>query len=240
MSELGGGFDIYAHLRERPNPGAYCPHCNGVGGVEPHHELVLVCRICGAPRINMPDGMTVDAVALGQLKKVDKLRKKRGFLAGLGVVGGVSAAFGLFVTLLVFLIGTLGWSMLPMIMFVAPSVAAVLYARNGRKAATKEIASSLDAAWLSAAGELVRAGKVQSANDLAKVTGADAVKAQQLWTMLSVEAEIGNPQVRIDAGPVVAQVPADARFAELEARERQAEAEASAAVEDARAKGRTN
>ncbi|NUP07057.1 MAG: hypothetical protein HOW73_13465 [Polyangiaceae bacterium] len=240
MTELGGGFDIYAHLRERPSPQMVCPHCRGVGGVEPHPELVLVCKLCGAPRITMPDGMPNDPSSFAQLQKADRARKKRGFLGGLGVIGGVGAAFGVFVALLTLLFGGFAWSMVPFILFVVPSIAALLYARSARTSATKEVAASIDAAWMAAAADLVRAGKVRNAQDLVRATGVDPARAQQVMTMLSVDADIGAPHVRIDAGPVVAQVPADPRFAALEAREREAETEASAVLDDARAKNRTN
>lgn len=238
MTELGGGFDIYAHLRERPSPHMHCPHCNGVGGVTPHPELVFACNLCGAPRILMPDGMPMDLATLGLLKKADKARKKRGFLAGLTAVGAIGGGFGALVTLITFLVAGFGWSLVPALTFIAPAVLAIVYARGARAAASKEVASSVDAAWISAAGELVRAGKVKSAADLARVTGVDPGRAQQIFTMLSVDADLGASHVRIDAGPVVAQVPVDPRFAALEERERQAEAEASAAL-DARAKGRS-
>jgi hypothetical protein len=87
----------------------------------------------------------------------------------------------------------------------------------------------------------VRSGKVKSAAELAKVLGVDPARAQQVFTMLQVDADIGLSQVRIDAGPVASQVPVDPRFAALEtkaAEERQAEGEAGAALDDARAKGR--
>ncbi|MBK6517824.1 MAG: hypothetical protein IPM79_08550 [Polyangiaceae bacterium] len=237
MSQPGAGFDIYAHLQARPSPHMHCPHCNGVGGASPNPELVFACNLCGAPRIMMPDGMPVEPATLGLLQKADRARKKRGFLAGLGVVGAVGAAFGLLVTLITFFI-SVGWSLLPALLFVAPSILAIVFARGARGAATKEIASSIDAAWISAAGDLVRAGKIKSAADLSRVTGVDPGRAQQVFTMLTVDADLGASHVRIDAGPVVAQVPVDPRFAALEERERQAEAEASAAL-DARAKGRS-
>lgn len=241
MTELGQGFDLYAHLRERPSPQMTCPLCNGVGGVEPHPELVLVCKLCGAPRIPT-DGTPLELATLGQLKKADSARKKRGMMRGLGVVGGVSAAFATLLTLLTLLIGGLGWALAPLLLFVAPSVALALYARAARASAWKEVTASVDAAWMSAGADLLRAGKIKSASDLAKITGVDPARAQQVFTMLSVDADIGAPNVRIDAGPVVAHVPADPRFAALEARaaaEEQAELEANAANADARAKNRT-
>lgn len=245
MSELGGGFDIYAHLRERPGAHMTCPLCNGVSGVDPHPELILVCKLCGAPRIPVPEGSTVPPLAVAALKKADAARKKRGFLRGLQIVGGVGAAFGLFVFLITWLVGSFFWALMPAALFVAPAILAILWARSGRAAASKEVRAQVDAAWVAAGTELVRSGKVKTAADLMKVMGLDAIKAQEVFTLLSVDAEIGAPNLRVDpgAGPIVSQVPVDPRFAALEARaaaEQQAEAEAAAALEDARAKGRSH
>ncbi len=243
MTELGGGFDIYAHLREQPGAEARCPHCNGVAGVVPHPELVLVCKLCGAPRIPSPDGSPFDPSVLVALKKADAARKRRGMMTGVGIVGSVSLVFSLFVTLLTFLIGTVGWALLPLLLFVAPSVALILFSRAKRASSSKEVAAAVDAAWVAAAPILMRSGKIKSAADLTSVLGVEPQRAQQIMTLLTVESDIGGSGVRIGDGPVVAQVPVDPRFAALEAKlqtERQAEAEAAAVLPDASQKGRAN
>lgn len=236
------GFDIYEHLRERPSAHMTCPHCNGVGGVEQNKDLILVCKLCGAPRILMPEGVALDPVTVAALRKAEAARKRRGLMGGLGVVSGVLGSFGLFIVLLTWLFTSLFWASIPFLLFVAPAIAAVLYARSARANSKKELEASLDAAWIAAGTELMRSGKVKNGADLSKVLGLDPLKAQQVMNLLSVDAAIGaHPQLRIDA-PVVAQVPEDPRFAALESKvaaEAQAEAEANAALGsgDARAKG---
>lgn len=236
------GFDIYEHLQQRPGTHMTCPHCNGVGGVEAHKDLILVCKLCGAPRIMMPEGVPLDPVTVASLRKAEAARKRRGFMGGLGVISIIFGLFGLFVTLPVWLFTSLFWAMIPFILFVAPAIAGALYARSARTSSKKELDASLDAAWIAAGTELMRSGKVKNGADLSKVLGLDPLKAQQVMNLLSVDAAIGvNNQLRIDA-PVIAQVPEDPRFAALEnkaAVEAQAEAEANAALGsgDARAKG---
>lgn len=242
MTELGGGFDIYSHLREQPGAQMRCPHCNGVAGVVPHPELVLVCKLCGAPRIPSPDGSPLDPSVFLALKKADAARKRRGLMTGVGIVGGVSLVFSLFITLLTLFAG-LSWALIPLLLFVAPSIGLMLFSRAKRASSSKEVVASIDAAWVAAGPALMRSGKIKSGADLTSALGVEPQRAQQIMTLLSVESDIGGSGVRIGDGPVVSQVPVDPRFAALEAKlqtERQAEAEAAAAVPDASQKGRVN
>jgi hypothetical protein len=235
MNSGGPGFDIYAHMNQQPGTGMTCPLCRGVGGVSPHPELGFACNLCGGPRIPLPEGSLLDEISRGALRKAEELRKKRGFMRGLGIFGLVGVAFGLFVALPV-LFFSFFYSVLTALMIAGPSLAIALWSRARAASMSKEMTASIDAAWGAAARELFRSGKIKSAADLAKLTGADGERAQQAFTLLSVDAEIGVQNVRIDAGPVVPMVPEDPRFAALEAK---AEAEAAAEAQgndDARAK----
>jgi hypothetical protein len=229
----GPGFDIYAHLARRPDPSAACPHCGGVGNTGLHPELGLVCSLCGAPRIAMPEDTALPAGALALLKKAEAARKSRGMMRGLGIVGWIGTAFG---TLLAFPFVFFSFlaSVIILLLIAAPSLALALFARARSQAKSKEMSAALDQAWGTATAELVRAGKARTAADVAKALGIDAARAQHLLTLVSVDAEIGaalaTEQVRIDAPPQSV-VPVDPRFAALEAKvaeEQQAEAEAAA------------
>jgi hypothetical protein len=227
------GFDIYSHLSRRPDASATCPQCGGVGGVTYNRELGTVCRLCGAPRIVMPEGVALDEGARASLRKAEAARKGRGLFRGLGVVGFVGTAFGALLSLPILFFSF--WAALLTLLFVSgPALAIALFARARAQAKSKELVEALDNAWGAATGELIRAGKVKNAADLAKVLGVDAARAQELLTLATVDAEIGvagAPSLRIDTGSTL---PPDPRFAELEAKaaaEAQAEAEASAASE---------
>ncbi len=235
MSGGGPNFDIYAHMSQQPGTGMTCPLCRGVGGVTRHPELGFACNLCGGPRIPLPDGSLLDEISRGALRKAEDLRKKRGFLRGLGIVSLVGVLFGLFIAVPV-LFFSFFYAVLTVLMISGPSLAIGLWSRARAASMSKEMTAAIDAAWGAAARELFRNGKIKSAADLAKLTGVDGERAQQAFTLLSVDAEIGVQNVRIDAGPIVPMVPEDPRFAALEAK---AEAEAAAEAQangDARAK----
>jgi hypothetical protein len=232
------GFDIYAHLSRKPDANAACPQCGGIGGVTSNPELGTVCRLCGAPRIVMPEGVKLDEVARLALSKAEAARKSRGLFRGLGLVGIVGTAFGalLFLPIVFFSF----WAALLTVLVVsAPSLAMTLFARAKSQSKSKEMTAALDAAWGSATAELVRAGKAKTPAEVAQALGVDAARAQQLLTLVSVDAEIGvanAPTLRIDTSG--AALPPDPRFAALEAKaaaEQQAEAEAAAAEAHAQA-----
>lgn len=229
------GFDLYAHMGARPE-GATCPLCQGVGGVVRHPELVFVCRLCGGPRVPFVAGVPASDEVLAALAKADRLRKKRGGMRALGVAGWAGVASG---TLLSLMVGFASWTWagLLALVLVTPSLAMALIGRSQRASAAKELAANLDAAWNLAAADAARAGKVKSADDLRALFQIDAQRAQQLFNMITVDAEVGGTGVRIDTGAGAA-LPADPRFAALEARlaaEQSAEAEADAAASHAQA-----
>ncbi len=233
----GPGFDLYGHLARAPDASAACPLCRGIGGVQPHRELGVVCRLCGAPRVVMPEGVALDEGVIAGLRKADAARKSRGLFQGLAIVGVVGTLFGLLLALPTAFF-SLWVSLLFVLFIVAPSVAMTLFARARASAKTREVAASLDAAFGAATAELVAGGKAKTAADVAKLLGIDHARAQQLFTMVGVEAEIGGSTgLRIDAPPSSTLAP-DPRFAELEARalaEQQAEAESAGADANAQA-----
>lgn len=219
-----GGFDLYAHMNERPAADAVCPLCRGVGGIERHPELVFVCRLCGGPRVPPVAGLPLSDEVLGALAKVDRLRKKRTVAGAISTLGFGGAAVGAVLALLVGL-ASITWALVVALIIAVPGLAAALIGRSQRDAAAKEIGANLDGAWASAAADAARAGKVKSADDLRALFGLDDKRAQQIFNLLAVDAEVGGTGVRI-GGP---SVPVDPRFAALEerfAREQQAEAEA--------------
>jgi hypothetical protein len=232
MTGADPGFDPYAHLARRPDASAACPLCGGIAGVDMHPELGTVCKLCGAPRIVMPEGTPLDETVRATLRKAEGARKARGLFRGLGVVGIVGTAFGALLSLPILFFSFFA-ALLTLLFISAPSLAIALFARARAQSKSKELTASLDAAWGAATAELVRAGKARTPAELAKTLGIDLARAQQLLTLVGVDAEIGiagAPTVRIDTSG--AALPPDPRFAELEARaaaEQQAEAEASAA-----------
>jgi len=223
-----GSFDLYAHMKGA-GAAAVCPLCRGVGGVVPHGELLLVCTLCGGPRIVLPEGFAMPEIAGASLARADTARKHRALMRGVGLVAMALGAFGLLVAIPLSFV-SITWTLLTLALFEVPAVATVFATRSQRETRTREITASLDAAWGAVAGELVREGRVKNAADLARALGVDATRAQHLFTMLSVDAEIGAlgaAGLRIDTtGPTQAAVGVDPRFAALEERAKQVEADA--------------
>jgi hypothetical protein len=228
------GFDLYGHLARKPDPSAACPQCGGIAGVDYNRELGTVCKLCGAPRIVMPEGVPLDDVAKATLRKAESARKGRGLFRGLAMVGFVGTAFGALISLPILFFSFFA-ALITLLVISGPSLGIALFARARAASKSQEMTAALDAAWSAATGELIRAGKAKSAADVAKALGVDAARAQQLLTLASVDAEIGiagAPNVRIDTSGSA--LPPDPRFAELEAKaaqEAQAEAEAAATAE---------
>jgi hypothetical protein len=226
--QQGAGFDIYEHMKANMG-GAVCPLCRGVGGVEPHGELILVCKLCGGPRIVLPEGVTMPEIGRAMLAKADAARKQRGLMRALGLGAMALAAFGAVVAIPVAWL-SVTWALLTLVFFEAPAITTIVATGSQRERRTKEIAESLDAAWAAAAGEVVRAGRAKNAGELARALGVDDARAAQLFTMLSVDAEIGAlgaEGLRIDTtGPTQLGLAPDPRFAALEDKAKQIEAEA--------------
>jgi hypothetical protein len=253
MTAPGAGFDIYGHLAQRPDASAACPHCRGIGGVDRDPEFFLVCKLCGAPRIQMPEGVPLGDLTRASLAKAEAARKNRGMMRAIGLVGLTGFVFGCVVGLPLLFLSPM-WALAVLAAVQAPSLGTYFVTRSQREARTKEIAAALDAAWAAAAADVVRAGKAKDGTELARALGVDEARGQSLFMMLAVDAEIGGVRIDTgDAGPKSTIAP-DPRFAALEAQaderarvgaantilaEAEADAEAEAAHHDEKAQTRT-
>lgn len=240
-SSLKDGIDSYEHLASKPSAADTCPHCGGVGRVVPDEELRFVCALCGGPRFGpLAAGLVPPEPALRALREAEKARRgQAGWRAVLATTGIGLALMSLVAAALGALAG-LTPALLVAIIFVLPFAIGVGLSSSKAKAAGGRLPRKLDEAWAALAAGAVRAGNA-SPDALARALGVEAAQAEQLHTVVAVDAELGaehaadGPRVRIgapshDDGPKSSLAP-DPRFEALEARARAAEAEASAASE---------
>jgi hypothetical protein len=205
-----------------------CPHCRGKGAVSPDAELRLVCNLCGGPRVpHLPGQLETSGGEVGLLVRADKLRKVRGAWRLGAIAGALTLPFIVLFALLLGLIWSWSVAFVIALLFGGPIAAGGAFAMRKNKDRTQEMATLLDQAWVSAATDYIeqKGGRV-GAKDLAKALGIDRGRAEQLLAMVSVDSELasGEDKRRIT-------VPADERFAELEAKAAEAEAAAAAEAE---------
>lgn len=220
MTELGQGFDLYAHLSEKPGPNEVCPHCGAVTTIRDDEELRKVCRVCGGPRIPASEEAPMSPDALAALRRGEKARRDRAKGRALSIFGGIGIAAGALLALPVAIFSLTG-ALLTLAIVAGPSLAMLLFGKSRASGATKELSRAVDDAWIKAAQHLVERGVVKRPADLSRLLGIDMAKADELMTTLSVDAEIGaaSGRVRIaDDGSAPASIPVDPRFAELEKR----------------------
>lgn len=218
-----GSMHLYGNFTEQPRPDQICPHCNGVSQIVPHAELHFACSICGAPRIRLPEGMVPSSAMIAALKKAETARTGRGFAKGTTIVGGLGSAFGAVLGVLGLLIGGLAWGLALAAIFGGPFVAPLLIGLSRTKSRDAEMKKFLDAAWATAAAEVVRAGKGATATDLANALGIDPARAEQLHAIVSLDASLTTaPDERVRVN-----VPPDPRFEALEQRARIADPNAA-------------
>lgn len=240
-STLRDGIDPYEHLAARPSDGDRCPHCNGVGRVVPDEQLRFVCALCGGPRFgSLAPGLVPPDAAARALRDAEKARRSRAGWRAASIVSGLAATFMALLALLIALF-TAKTALVVGLLFVLPLVLAFTLSHSRAKAAGARIAPALDSAWGALAAAAVHARGAASPDQLAKALGVGVSQAEQLHTVVSVDAEIGASteasRVRIgsgaeDSGPKSSLAP-DPRFEALEARARAAESEAAASSEAA-------
>lgn len=242
-SSLKDGIDPYEHLAQKPSAADTCPHCGGVGRVVPDDELRFVCALCGGPRFGpLAAGLVPPEPALRALREAEKARRgQAGWRAVLATTGIGLALMSLVAAALGALVG-LTPALLVAIIFVLPFAIGVGLSSSKATAAGGRLPRKLDEAWAALAAGAVRAGNA-SPDALARALGVEAAQAEQLHTVVAVDAELGAehdgaPRVRIgapahDEAPKSSLAP-DPRFEALEARARAAEAEANATSEVAR------
>lgn len=204
-----------------------CPVCGNVGAVVADAELRYACGLCGAPRFKgaVPEGSR----AVPLLRKADEARKGRARGRAVAGFGGVAtAATGAFTLLLLMLVGLKLWVVLGAALFVGPSVLALLWGLQQAGARGKEIGPAVDAAYLAAAGELVKRGGQATPDDLRAALGLDAEHADQLSAMLEAEAGLGGVRIASPGAGAQPGASGSAKTLEAELAELEAAAEAEA------------
>ncbi len=236
-STLRDGIDPYEHLATKPSAADTCPHCNGVGRVVADDELRFVCGLCGGPRFGaLEPGLVPPEPAARALRDAEKARRGRAGWRAASVVSGIALAMMTLVALLFATFGVWNAALIVGVIFVLPFLLSLVVSHTRAKNAGARIAPALDAAWGALAAAAVHARGAASPDQLAKALGVGVTQAEQLHTVVAVDAELGAasgaPRVRIagesEAGPASSLAP-DPRFEALEKRARAAETEAAAA-----------
>jgi hypothetical protein len=220
-----------------------CPLCGATTGVSPDPEFRFKCDVCGGPRV--PEGSAAirrSGKENTALKAVDDAWKGRATGRATAIVGGVGAAFSMFVVLVTWLATSLGYAMIPLVLLVVPFAALLAWGMGRAKKRGAEIQPALDAAWLAAATDVAAQSRGQlSAADLSAALGIDEAKAEELLAMVDVHRAMGGGALpKTDA---MAAFDAKLRVAsqaggltDAQAAEREVEAEAEAAQAAARAR----
>ncbi len=241
-SSLRDGIDPYEHLAESASAADRCPHCGGVGRVVTDDELRYVCSLCGGPRFGaLAPGLTPPEPAERALRDAQKARKGRAAWTAVVAASGVASAFVGLTAAAFLTAGLIKAAMIVSAVFLVPFAIAFFLGWSKRAAAAAKIAPSIDAAWAALAAGAAHAGRARSPADLAKALGVGATQAEQLHTVLAVDAAIGapgeSPRVRIGdteiGEPPRSALAPDPRFDALEAKARAASADEAARIEDA-------
>ena len=216
-----------------------CPHGNHFAAVRSDDELRSVCKVCGAPRIQLepPDGteLSLSGKERAPLVRAQTARAKRFGWRSATAFGAAGGAIGLGVTALATAIFGFGmWVTALPLALTAPllAIAAIAFVRNG--SLTKEIQASIDEAWRLAARDVVsRWGKAITAPQLAEVMGLSEQGAEKVLAELAVDDYLRSditsdgalsftPAMRIDtaaAGSTAIDDDLEARFEALAAQE---------------------
>ena len=199
-----GSVDLYGHQSGVAGASERCPHCNGAASVDANQELGRVCKLCGAPRIPLPEGVTASLALVAQLKRAEAARRSRALWRGAALVGGIGIAATFFCTLAFGLIFSWSWAFGLGALFGTPALLALGFGVANANGKTREIAKELDSAWTEAATDVARAGRAATAADLGHALGIDRAKAEQLHAMLEVESIASSrvePMLEDDAPP---------------------------------------
>jgi voltage-gated potassium channel Kch len=191
-ASLRDGIDPYEHLAAKPSLQDRCPHCGGIGQVVADDELRYVCSLCGGPRFSpLADGLVAPESAQAELRKVEKARKWRASWMAAMVTSGIGLGFMVLVMLAFALAGALKAALVVAMIFGMPFAIALFLSMSKRAKHAAQIAPGIDAAWASLAAGAAHAGRAASPAALAKALGVGAEQAEQLHTVLAVDAELG-------------------------------------------------
>ncbi|MBW2527405.1 MAG: hypothetical protein JRI23_24700 [Deltaproteobacteria bacterium] len=231
-----------------PQEGApKCPHCGGIAGTSEDSEVVLKCKACGAPRVVIDGpGIELSGAEQEHLEAAKKARTGRlGWWIG-SVIAALAAAGTLSATALVALL--LGVSFIAAGVGIALTLPFLLLALAGfRKAGarTQDVNRAVDAAWVSAAKDVVEQSKEPvTAEQLSKMLPMSQERSEQLLARLAVDDMLSSDitaEGRLSLAPAlrIESPSEDAAETELAELEQLAAAEAEAEAE-ATAKARTN
>jgi hypothetical protein len=198
--------------------------------------LNQVCNICGAPRIDVKGGPKLSGKELPALQDARTAERKRLQWKVGGVFGGATAGFIFLLWMLWALIFGAGsiWAVSGVALaapFVALAVAGLARSKSQEAAAVK----ALNAAWVSAAREIIIAHPGgMTAQQLAETLPISVEQAEEVATRLSVDSVVSSRvtedgrllfqavaptgariETKVDPSEALAD-PLEQRFAELE------------------------
>ncbi|MFT3774896.1 MAG: zinc ribbon domain-containing protein [Minicystis sp.] len=179
-----------------------CPHCRAEAGVSPHAEFRWVCDVCGGPRVPRLDrSINYGGREAPLLRRADAARKARAGWRAAAIASGLLLPFVLLmfgVMLAVF--GMSGTLLAVSLLALTPIAGFLAYAVSRAGARSREIAPSIDAAWLAAATAIAQQSHgVVTAASLSQKLGIEEPQAEELMALLDVNEAVTGPRMRIGA-----------------------------------------
>jgi len=167
-----------------------CPHCGSHAVTLRHDEHRYVCGVCGGPRIHIDaEDVELSGDEFEPLQRAQAARKSRFWWRLWGVFGGLVGSFGLLTTAIMALLfepGVIGAGL--GIAAALPFLLLAFTALGKNKTRTEDIQRAVDAAWKSAARDLVLASpEGLTAKQLSKKLPLSVQAAETLLAELSVD-----------------------------------------------------
>jgi len=203
-----------------------CPACGAFADVVPDPEHRWVCGVCGAPRVQMPEGHALPEEAAVALREAANAQRMAALQRLTTWACGLPAALTLLLAIVLapasFIAGG--------VLVGAGIVLALLSSRASRRAATerKRLRSARERAYEAAVAELA---KKKTAPEIAAALRISEDEVETMLTTISAQA-----QVRVTLDPLAAEAPSlaasEAEAQQAEAEAQQAEAEAATAQKE--------
>jgi len=213
-----GSLSAGADLAKIYGEATRCPACGAHAAVVPDPDLRWVCGVCGAPRVQMPEGHALPEESAVAAREAANAQRNAALQRLTTWACGLPAAL----TLLLAIVLAPASFVAGGVLVGAGIVLALLSSRASRRAATerKRMRSAADRAYEAAVGALA---KDKTPPEIAAALRISEADVESTLTMISAQA-----QVRVAIDPLAATPPPGDEHAEAEA---QAEAEAAVAKE---------
>ncbi|AKT43441.1 zinc ribbon domain-containing protein [Chondromyces crocatus] len=188
------GADVALQAERCPRCGTsqrqdVCPHCAATSGVTRDTELRFRCDVCGGPRVPpSPGGLPRSGREATALQRAQTAVSGRSLWRIASVVGGLMLGFAFLVlTLFLLISGASTGLFVAGALTIVPLVMFMLWAMARARARGREIAPSLDAAWLAAATDVAaQSQQALTSRELSAALSIGDAQAEELLALLEV------------------------------------------------------